>query len=107
MALMKVRDAEQLMKSMHTDPRMISLICGMMERLRIQHDQMMLFASEFNKLIDLSTDMMKKLAIRDGYLDKLGVKEMMQKADMGGMVNAVDAQDDDSDHTAGLLNKKN
>ena len=97
MALMKVRQVEELWKQMHKDPRETSVICAMHERLRIQHDQMMLFATEFNKLIDLTTEMIRKLGVRDDMLNKLGVEEMVKNMSSG--VAAVDAQDDDPDDT--------
>ena len=94
---MKVRQVEELWKQMHKDPRETSVICAMHERLRIQHDQMMLFAAEFNKLIDLVIESNKKMNIRDDNLKKLGVEEMIKASRVA--VESVDAQDDDPDDT--------
>lgn len=93
-----MRDAEQMLRQMHKDPREITLICSLIERHRVQHEQIMACAQTINGLQNLLSQLIMKMGIRDDNLKKLGVEEML-KGNMSDMVQSVDANDGDPDDT--------
>lgn len=96
-ALPRVRRIEEILKSAQLDPRLIAIICEIAERQRVQHQQMYDVAKLIVGLQESYIEIVKKIGIRDGNLEKLGVKEMMQKlTEKGaGFVQSVEEFDMD------------
>lgn len=92
-ALPRTRRIEEILRQAQLDPRLISIICEIAERQRVQHQQIYEFAKLFVALQGVMEEIMKKLAIRDNNLEKLGVKEMMtnfQNQKGGALVESVE-----------------
>lgn len=94
--LPRVRRIEEVLKSAQCDPRLITIICELAERQRVQHQQLYEIAKLIVGLQDLQKTIIEKLGVRDNNLEKLGVKEMLanfQKSNAGDLVSSVEQFD--------------
>jgi hypothetical protein len=95
-ALPRTRRIEEILKQAQLDPRLIAIICEIAERQRVQHQQIYECAKLIVGIQESYIEMTKKIGIRDGNLEKLGVKEMMQnfqKQKGGALVSSVEEFD--------------
>lgn len=95
--LPRVRQIEEMCRQAQIDPRLTSVICMMAERQRVQHEQILALATNFNQMQDLLSQLIGKMGVRDGNLRKLGVEEMLK--DKGVRVESVSEFDEDTTAT--------
>jgi superfamily I DNA and/or RNA helicase len=95
----RVREIEETLRQAQIDPRLIGIICTLAERQRYQHQQISGIAQLFNRIIDLISQLMLKMNIRDANLKKLGVEEMMKSK--GVSVESVESFDESGINTTG------
>lgn len=91
--LPRARRIEEILREAQIDPRLTRVILDLAERQRVQHQQMYEMAKLIVAMQAYMDEVTKKLHIRDGHLEKLGVKEMMtnfQKKEAGALVESVE-----------------
>lgn len=91
-----VRRIEETLRQAQLDPRLISIICEIAERQRVQHQQIYAMAKLIVDFQELVQQLIVKMGVRDKNLDKLGVKEMManfQEQKRGALVGSVEEFD--------------
>lgn len=103
--LPRVRQIEETLRQAQVDPRLTSVICMMAERQRVQHEQILQLAQNFNAMQDLVSQLIGKMGVRDGHLKKLGIEEMLK--DSGVRVESVDEFDADTTATNEMERKGN
>lgn len=104
-ALPRTRRIEEILREAQLDPRLISIICELAERQRVQHQQIYGVAQMMGKLQDFLLKIIASLKIRDGNLESLGVKEMLtnmqtQKGSAAHVESVEDFDASESDHGA-------
>jgi len=95
--LPRARRIEEILINAQIDPRLTKVILDIAERQRVQHEQIATIANLIVALQQYMDEVTKKLQIRDGHLEKLGVKEMMtnfQKKENGALVESVESFDE-------------
>jgi hypothetical protein len=93
----RVREIEELCRKAQIDPRITQVLCLMAERQRVQHQQIMQLAQNFNQMQDLLSTLVQKMGVRDEQLRKLGIEEMIK--DKGVRVESVEEFDEDTKPT--------
>lgn len=97
----RVRQIEENLRQAGVDPRVISTICLLAERQRIQHQQLASCAEVIGKLMDMLQNVLDMLGVRDKRLKQLGIEEMIKnlderRADRGVKVESVEEFDADT-----------
>ena len=92
-SLPRVRQIEEDLRKAQLDPRLINVVCMMAERQRVQHQQILELAQNFNQMQDLVSQLIAKMGVRDAHLQKLGIEEMIK--DSGVRVESVEEFDQD------------
>lgn len=107
--LPRTRRIEEILTNAQVDPRLAKIIIDLAERQRVQHQQIYEFAKLFVSLQEFMLDMSKKLAIRDGNLEKLGVREMLTnlQSKNANFVSSVEEFDQETSAHNDSREKKN
>jgi hypothetical protein len=92
-SLPRVRQIEEDLRKAHLDPRLINVVCMMAERQRVQNQQILQLAQNFNQMQDFLSVLIEKMGVRDAHLKKLGIEEMIK--DTGVRVESVEEFDED------------
>lgn len=93
----RVRQIEELCRKAQVNPQVTEVLVMLAERQRVQHQQVMELAKNFNRMQDLMQDVIRKLGVRDEHLKRLGVEEMLK--DTGVRVESVEEFDEDKKPT--------